>query len=116
MLITAHCYYFVGIGIQWDDASRGKHDGSCLDSSGATVRYFQCILGSGSFVKPQKVSYGKSFVEALQERYVEMDAPEESPGSIVPDAFVMTSSGVQKSIEFVGEKKIRYVFKLKNIV
>jgi hypothetical protein len=58
-------------------------------------------------VKPNKLNFGKTFSEALQERYVKLDAPEESPGSIIPDAFVTTASGVQKSIEFVGEHKIR---------
>lgn len=97
----------IWLGVEWDDATRGKHDGSCLDSSGNTVRHFQCPPGAGSFVKPNKLRFGKSFVEALRERYVGLDAPEEVPGDIVPDAFVLTSSGVQKSIEFVGEHKIR---------
>ena len=59
-------------------------------------------------MKPSKVSGGRSFTEALHERYVALDAPEVAPGAIVPDAFVLTASGVQKSIEFVGEQKIRY--------
>lgn len=95
------------LGIEWDNAARGKHDGSCQDASGKTVRHFQCPPGSGSFVKPNKVHFGKSFLEALRERYVGLDAPDEAPGDIVPDAFVLTSTGVQKSIEFVGEHKIR---------
>jgi hypothetical protein len=97
----------IWLGIEWDDSSRGKHDGSCLDSKGSTVRHFQCEAGSGSFVKPNKLNFGKTFEDAMGERYVGLDAPEESPGDIVPDAFVMTSSGVAKSIEFVGEHKIR---------
>jgi hypothetical protein len=38
---------------------------------------------------------------------VAMDAPQIAPDDILPDAFVVTSKGVMKSIEFVGEKKIR---------
>lgn len=94
-------------GVEWDDISRGKHDGSCVDAGGNTVRYFECAMGAGSFVKPNKLYFGKAFGAALHERYVKMDAPEESPGCIIPDAFVTTSSGVQKSIEFLGEHKIR---------
>ncbi len=72
------------------------------------MRHFQCEAGAGSFVKPSKISGGRSFTEALHERYVALDAPEVAPGAIVPDAFVLTASGVQKSIEFVGEQKIRF--------
>lgn len=97
----------IWLGIEWDDPTRGKHDGSCVDKSGNSVRHFQCPEGSGSFVKPNKLLFGKSFEEALRERYVGLDAPEESPGDIVPDAFVLTSTGVQKNIEFLGEHKIR---------
>lgn len=97
----------IWLGIEWDDIARGKHDGSCVDSTGTTVRHFQCPAGSGSFVKPNKLNFGKSFEQALHERYVSLDAPDESPGDIVPDAFVLTSSGVHKNIEFVGEHKIR---------
>jgi hypothetical protein len=43
----------------------------------------------------------------LKERYVALDAPEVAPNGIVPDAFVFTAKGTQKTIEFVGEQKIR---------
>jgi tubulin-specific chaperone E len=95
------------LGVEWDTAGRGKHDGSCVDSAGILYRYFTCIDGWGSFVKPAKVTCGKSFIEVLKERYVTEDAPITAPGNIVPDAFVLTSSGQQKSIEFLGEQKIR---------
>jgi hypothetical protein len=47
-------------------------------------------------------------MESLKDRYKDVDAPEDSPGAIVPDAFVVTASGAQKKIEFVGEMKIRW--------
>jgi len=58
-------------------------------------------------VKPSKVQRGRNFVEALHDRYVSIDAPEIAPQKVLPDAFVRTSNGKFKSIELVGEKKIR---------
>ena len=95
------------VGIEWDNHSRGKHDGSCVDSKEVVHRYFQCPPGAGSFVKPGKVSRGKTLTDALRERYVSMDAPEIAPDDVLPGAFVATAKGTLKSIEFVGEKKIR---------
>jgi len=97
----------IWLGVEWDIKTRGKHDGSCVDSKGILHRYFSCQNGAGSFVKKGKISTGRSFVDALQERYVSMDAPEVAPDSIIPDAFVITSSGQQKQIQLLGEIKIR---------
>jgi dynactin complex subunit len=97
----------IWLGIKWDKLDRGKHDGSCSDENGVVHRYFSCQAGTGSFVKPSKVSFGISLIEALQQRYVAEDAPVIADDNILPDAFVMTSKGNQKSIELLGEKKIR---------
>ena len=60
---------FVWIGVQWDDPSRGKHDG---ETGG--VRYFRCDKNtSGSFAKPKKLTRAAGFLEMLQERYEEDD-------------------------------------------
>jgi tubulin-specific chaperone E len=97
------------LGVVWDDPSRGKHDGSCVDDAGNLHRYFSCAFGAGSFVKKTKVNLGRSLVEALQDRYVTLDAPTiTETNSTLQDAFVTTSKGNQKAIEFVGEEKIRY--------
>ena len=42
------------VGVEWDDATRGKHDGST-----GGVQYFSCVSGttSGSFVRLEKVRY-----------------------------------------------------------
>jgi hypothetical protein len=64
-------------------------------------------MGQGSFIKKNKITKGKSFLEALRDRYVKEDAPLIAPDQILPDAYVVTSKGNQKSIEFVGETKIR---------
>lgn len=100
----------VWFGVEWDNASRGKHDGSSADASGVLHKYFDCAPGSGSFIKPAKVSYGRTLVEALNDRYVGLDAPSIAEADAkLPNAFVSTSKGNQKSIEFVGEEKIRCV-------
>ncbi|MFX8727597.1 hypothetical protein ABTM60_20170, partial [Acinetobacter baumannii] len=80
--------------MEWDDKTRGKHDGSCLDEAGTVHRYFKCDFGAGSFIKPNKLLRGKSFIEALRNRYVDLNAPSiVKEGSILPDAFVTTSKG-----------------------
>jgi dynactin complex subunit len=59
------------IGLQWDDVTRGKHDGSLCGK-----KYFTCSDGhkSGSFVRVQKLldvaCFGISIAEALIQRYV----------------------------------------------
>lgn len=98
------------LGVEWDNQTRGKHDGSCVDEKGDLHRHFSCVDGAGSFIKPSKVSSGKSFIDALRDRYVSIDAPElADTDANLPDAFVSTLRGNQKSIEFVGEKNIRCV-------
>ncbi len=99
----------IWLGVEWDNHSRGKHDGSCVDENGDHHKYFECVNGAGSFIKPNKVTSGRSFLNALNDRYVSFDAPEitESDASL-PNVFVSTLKGNQKSIEFVGEKKLRY--------
>lgn len=77
---------------------------------GILHRHFQCNMGDGSFVKTNKVTKGRLLIDSLRERYVGFDAPTTvGPDSIIPDAYVITSKGHQKSIEFIGEIKIRCV-------
>lgn len=96
------------LGVEWDRQDRGKHDGSCEDSKGVKHRYFECTPGAGSFVKPSKLASRRSFCDSLKARYVSLDAPEIiGPDNVIPDSFVMTAKGNQKSIEFYGEKQIR---------
>ena len=96
------------LGVEWDKEGRGKHDGSCVDSDQVTHRYFTCSPGTGSFVKPAKIRTGRSFVSALLERYVALDAPMiTGEENVLPDSYVVTAKGEHKAIEFVGESMIR---------
>ena len=82
-----------------------------MDENGILHKYFDCVNGAGSFIKPNKIVAGKKFLEALKERYVDADAPEiVAAENKLPDAYVSTSKGNLKSIEFHGEKKLRYDF------
>lgn len=60
----------IWVGLDWDDASRGKHDGSYNGRS-----YFACTSGrnSGSFVRQNKLldvaDLGISLAEALTFRF-----------------------------------------------
>jgi len=53
-------------GLEWDDPTRGRHDGSVDGTS-----YFKCIqsVNAGSFVRAEKVRFGCSVLEALFSRY-----------------------------------------------
>ncbi|KAI1817729.1 Thioesterase/thiol ester dehydrase-isomerase [Poronia punctata] len=56
------------LGVEWDDAARGKHDGSHKG-----VRYFNCLSRSAtaaSFVRPTRpAEKSNSFIGALQDKY-----------------------------------------------
>jgi hypothetical protein len=47
-----------------DDESRGKHDGE-VDGK----RYYSCPPKQGAFIHPGRVKMGKTFVEALNDKY-----------------------------------------------
>ena len=95
------------VGIEWDDETRGKHDGSVVDeATGASKRYFSCGATAGSFLKPSKVDGGSTLAAALRDKYVAMDAPLLAPeGKFEHRA--NTKRGATKAIEFCGELKVR---------
>ncbi|KAG8863150.1 hypothetical protein FRB96_009332 [Tulasnella sp. 330] len=66
------------LGVEWDNPTRGKHDGS-KDN----IRYFACKAGGNpaSFIRPSaaNLSYGRPFIEALIGKYV--DATEDMKGT-----------------------------------
>ncbi|EGD75075.1 hypothetical protein PTSG_06731 [Salpingoeca rosetta] len=80
-------------GIEWDDPSRGKHDGSHKG-----VKYFACSHATGgSFVKEKKVNRGVSFLQALETRYGEEEAA----------SHVEVNVRQRIEVELVGEDRVR---------
>ncbi|KAK0496897.1 hypothetical protein EDD18DRAFT_1073528 [Armillaria luteobubalina] len=90
------------LGVEWDNPERGKHDG-VRDGT----RYFSCrIPNSGSFIRPSSnVSYGRSFLEALQSKYIELPHGSESTEKVI-----LGSSRGAIEIEAVNLDKIRQKF------
>ena len=53
------------VGVEWDDVSRGKHDGNT-----GGHKYFEChVAGSGTFVRNHKIQGGPTLLEALKIQY-----------------------------------------------
>ncbi|BGP15721.1 hypothetical protein JCM10213_006108 [Rhodosporidiobolus nylandii] len=75
-------------GVEWDDASRGKHSG-VFEKTG--VRYFETrVEGAGSFLRTDAKDLdvvGKTFKQALFSKYLDVDllAPSSSAASDEPD-------------------------------
>jgi hypothetical protein len=92
---------FVAAGIEWDDATRGKHDGAVVDGAGASVRYFTCAPAAGSFLKVNLLQTGVSFVTAMRTKYEDVDAA--SGGTFE------LHDGRALEVELVGDDKIRCV-------
>ncbi|KAF9454620.1 RNI-like protein [Macrolepiota fuliginosa MF-IS2] len=89
----------IWLGIEWDDPTRGKHDGSK-----AGKRYFTCLVpGTGSFLRPSaNICHGKSFLEALKSKYIEA-----YHGSGSQELVVLGSSQGAIQVEAVNLDKVR---------
>lgn len=86
----------VWLGIDWDDATRGKHDG-CVKGK----KYFAASgPRSGSFVRPNAVNKGRPLLEAVKEKYQQWTSADEN-------AFLGHLVG-SKEIEFVGMDKVEF--------
>lgn len=91
------------IGVEWDDVSRGRHNGVFKD-----VRYFQTEgdLPSATFVPFEKLRNGVSLVSAIQARYTGLQlTPEDVDDD--EEMFVSTTSNKSKRIELVGKTKVK---------
>ena len=98
-------------GVEWDDGTRGKHDGSVISrKTNEIVRHFSLKTPSqtgGSFLRLNKIDLGVELnLKLIQSRYVDPDAPLVAPNNILPYS-ARTSSGRSKPIEFLGEMKVR---------
>ncbi|GIL78416.1 hypothetical protein Vretimale_16995 [Volvox reticuliferus] len=93
----------IWVGVEWDDHSRGKHDGST-----AGVRYFNCVSGttSGSFVRIERVCFGITLLEALRARY-NNETAEHGEDVAAEELYVHTSRRRRVKVQLVGEEKIQ---------
>ncbi len=109
---SAKDHSVIYIGVEWDDSTRGKHDGSTIvknsDATEITVRYFFCAQGAGSFLKPKKLARGETFVEVMRRRYVSMEAQMVSTNNKldIEECNVKTWNGRALPIEFFGELQV----------
>ncbi|RKF81249.1 Tubulin-specific chaperone E [Golovinomyces cichoracearum] len=91
------------LGVEWDNANRGKHDGSLKGK-----RYFTCLSPSptaGSFVRPNRpFDPERSFIEAIYHKYaLETTSPLYAEGR---DGEIIISG---KLAQEVGFDKIREI-------
>ncbi|XP_067287764.1 tubulin-specific chaperone E [Pseudorasbora parva] len=92
----------VWLGVEWDHPERGKHDGSHEG-----VRYFSCRHPTGgSFVRPQKVSFGVDYITALRRRYEA--EPEDEPDG---DELKISS----KTVLMVGFQRVKLKQKVETL-
>jgi len=90
-------------GIQWDDPTRGKHNGSVIKDQ-QLYSYFHCDHPTGaSFIKVSQLDTGVCLNESLlYQKYVRKDSPE----CVAPDNQLPHSIG-NKIVELHGEHWIR---------
>eukprot|EP00051_Salpingoeca_urceolata_P015887 m.208091 g.208091 ORF g.208091 m.208091 type:complete len:283 (+) comp18527_c0_seq8:84-932(+) len=84
-------------GVEWDDASRGKHNGTFNNKE-----YFTCRAPtSGSFVKmtSKKLTFGSTVVDAIRERYADDRASDE----IATPSNVVDSQGNRMTVKIIGK-------------
>lgn len=89
-------------GVEWDDPSRGKHDGSVNG-----VKYFACSSGlnAGSFVRVEKVAEGINVPQALLARYRNEKA--EGGEEVTADELYVETIGQRRvKINLVGAEQI----------
>jgi hypothetical protein len=94
----------VWVGVEWDDPSRGKHDGA----TGGKM-YFTCCSSApnaASFVRANKVSPGTSLVDALVLRYTNQLAEGQSSSADGQHAYVSTASNRKLWVELVGQEQV----------
>ena len=100
------------VGVEWDDATRGKHDGMVTCKDGSSARYFTCAMGAGRFAKPANLDAGIALSDALASRYVTLGAPLLAPnrefaGEPCREHAHERRTDSTKTIEFYGEMQIR---------
>ncbi|KAK7493396.1 hypothetical protein BaRGS_00015296 [Batillaria attramentaria] len=90
----------VWLGVEWDDPSRGKHNG-CHEG----VKYFETSHPtSGSFVRPKKVDLGVDCLFAIKDRYGKQE--EGVAGVDMDELYVLSADNKATVVEMVGAEKI----------
>ena len=112
-------------GVDWDDADRGRHDGTAVDGGGGLVRHFRASHPtSGSFVVERRLHFGRALTpDVVAERYVVVrkDAADDCKwdgGDPTEQHYVTTDrrgGGGAKPIEFVGQSKIIFQQQWRNL-
>jgi dynactin complex subunit len=99
-----HGHDGVWVGVEWDDPSRGKHDGATCGR-----RYFSCCSSAptaASFVRANKVSPGTTLVDALVLRYTNQLAEGQNSTADGQHAYVSTASNRKLWVELVGQDQV----------
>ncbi|KDE05057.1 hypothetical protein MVLG_04498 [Microbotryum lychnidis-dioicae p1A1 Lamole] len=104
------------LGIEWDDPSRGKHDGVHNQTG---VRYFECRNKSSStcasFIRTNSkgLDHGRSFVQALKAKYLDAlddDTTSAAPTSkLAPAPSAEGSSGPSQYYDTLSNFKVEVV-------
>ncbi|KAI3878920.1 hypothetical protein MKX03_037317 [Papaver bracteatum] len=90
-------YSGIWVGIDWDNGD-GKHNGQLNG-----VTYFEAKDDkSGSFVRPQNLSHGISFLQALELRYKGDSTKEEED-----EMYVLSARNNRVAVELVGKSKVQ---------
>jgi len=105
---TAKNPHYNYVGVEWDVLGRGKHDGAVKTDRGYE-RYFDCEMGKGSFVKPNKLVLCDTFLNAMRSRYDHGGQEEEVISN------VDTLKGKTKPITLIGMDKVAAWHKLDTI-
>ncbi|XP_062606244.1 tubulin-specific chaperone E-like [Saccostrea cucullata] len=90
----------IWIGVDWDEAERGKHDGSHQGHRYFTTRHPK----SGSFLRGKKLDLGINCFEAIVDRYGKQE--DHNAGVITEELFVVGSNQKKTVVEMVGAKKV----------
>lgn len=89
----------IWVGVEWDDVSRGKHDGVVNN-----IRYFQTVHPySGSMVRVEKLGEFQTLEEAIIDRYYEKDE------NVLDEYLIKETRQFMQAplLEIVGMDKIR---------
>ena len=81
----------IWVGVEWDDKTRGKHDGSVsLGTQAVRHRYFRCTPGAGSFCKAAKLRRGGPYAAAVMDAW---QPPNDAQHSMLRNLEVRVAGG-----------------------